>query len=44
MELDSYAQKLIHLINNQCPILVTCWPYNNNKHRLIVIGHPVGDT
>lgn len=21
--------------------LVTCWPYNNNTHRLIVIAHPI---
>ena len=23
--------------------LVTCWPYNNNTHRLIVIARPVGE-
>ena len=35
--------KWIGPFNDQRLTLVTCWPYNNNTHRLIVIGHPVGD-
>ncbi len=28
--------------NDERLTLVTCWPYNNNTHRVIVIGKPVG--
>jgi sortase A len=35
--------KWIGPFNDQRLTLVTCWPYNNNTHRLIVIGDPVGD-
>jgi LPXTG-site transpeptidase (sortase) family protein len=33
--------KWIGPFNEDRLTLVTCWPYNNNTHRLIIIGHPV---
>lgn len=35
--------KWIGPFNEERLTLVTCWPYNNNTHRLIVIAHPVSD-
>ena len=33
--------KWIGPFNEERLTLVTCWPYNNNTHRLIVIAKPV---
>jgi sortase A len=30
----------IEPFNEERLTLVTCWPYNNNTHRVIVIGKP----
>ncbi len=32
--------KWIGPFNDERLTLVTCWPYNNNTHRVIVIGKP----
>ncbi len=42
----SYEQKLqnarwIGPFDEERLTLVTCWPYNNNTHRVIVVAHPV---
>ncbi|RME74027.1 MAG: sortase, partial [Chloroflexi bacterium] len=29
--------------NEERVTLVTCWPYNNNTHRVIVIARPAGE-
>ncbi len=34
--------KWIGSFNEERLTLVTCWPYNNNTHRIIVIAKPVG--
>jgi LPXTG-site transpeptidase (sortase) family protein len=35
--------KWIGPFNEERLTLVTCWPYNNNTHRVIVIAQPVGN-
>ncbi len=35
--------KWIGPFNDERLTLVTCWPYTNNTHRVIVIAKPVGD-
>lgn len=34
--------KLINETDDERLTLVTCWPYTDNTHRLIVIAHPTG--
>lgn len=36
--------KWIGSFNEERLTLVTCWPYNNNTHRVIVIAKPLGDS
>jgi len=35
--------KWIHSFPNERLTLVTCWPYTNNTHRVIVIAKPLLD-
>ena len=36
--------KWIGSFNDERLTLITCWPYTNNTHRVIVIAKPVGDS
>ncbi len=36
--------KWIGPFNDERLTLITCWPYTNNTHRVIVIAKPVGDS